>query len=362
MIDYIFVHQYNDKSGSPRVLSDLINCHFFCNKKIKVFTSQHDGFLSDINKIVVPYFRFNNKLLVFFSYILNQICLFFFLIFFVSKEIILFKNRPVIIVNTLMPFSAHLVAYVFGLKSICYCHETLIKPYVLKFFLRFIINNCSTFVIFVSKYLSIEERFSKPGQGIIYNGLRSDLLIPSSIDFRSKFNKKRIFFAGSLKKYKGIFNLIELAILLPNINFDVALNADEFSVLKFKEKNKIPPNVYIYVRPENISELYLNSFFVLNLSIESEWIETFGLTLLEGMSFASVPIGPTVGGPVDFISDSCGFLTSSNNITSIKNFIELLSDNYSIWEYYAKNSLLVADTFSFYEYQKDIEHLFNTEF
>jgi glycosyltransferase involved in cell wall biosynthesis len=66
----------------------------------------------------------------------------------------------------------------------------------------------------------------------------------------------------------------------------------------------------------------------LNLSRIDEWIETFGLTILEALAFGIPVIVPPVGGPSEIVFDGKeGFLISSYEIDAIAQKIAFLSIN-----------------------------------
>lgn len=83
-----------------------------------------------------------------------------------------------------------------------------------------------------------------------------------------------IFFAGSLKDYKGIYNLLKIAKKLPLINFSVALNCTEKEFNIFTKQHSEYKNITFNHRPENIEQLYRESCIILNLSIPELCVET----------------------------------------------------------------------------------------
>ncbi|WP_372238201.1 glycosyltransferase [Pseudomonas sp. R11-23-07] len=63
---------------------------------------------------------------------------------------------------------------------------------------------------------------------------------------------------------------------------------------------------------------YQQASILLSLSKPDECVETFGLTILEGLSFGIPCIVPPVGGPVELVSDDCeGYLMTSNRVEEI---------------------------------------------
>jgi hypothetical protein len=204
-VDLYYIQLFNDFSGSPRVLRDAVDSDLNKPENTYIFTSSHEGFLDNANaqRINCYYARSRNRFIQLFYYLLSQLALFFQLFFYLLKGTVKGRNSTVVI-NTMLPFGAALASKLMGAKVVYYVHETHIKPQILKFFLRFFIEHCAKYVIFVSEYLSVNEVFSRPRQSVIYNGLRSDFPFIGKVDFDSNFNEKLVFFAGSLKLYKGI--------------------------------------------------------------------------------------------------------------------------------------------------------------
>jgi glycosyltransferase involved in cell wall biosynthesis len=202
------------------------------------------------------------------------------------------------------------------------------------------------------------EGFVRPVQTVIYNGLRSDFSNKEPIDRLKKFNGKSIFFAGSLKAYKGTAQLIDLARELPFCQFKAALNCDKEELGLFIQNNLIPSNLELVNRPDNIQELYLNSFLVINLSLPDECVETFGLSLLEGMFYGTPVIAPPVGGPVEFVNNENGLLADSRNTKILCEFINSLATSFPLWDKFSVAAENTAKNFTSLKYRQTIEQYF----
>jgi glycosyltransferase involved in cell wall biosynthesis len=85
---------------------------------------------------------------------------------------------------------------------------------------------------------------------------------------------------------------------------------------------------------------------VLNLSLPDEWIETFGLSLIEGMAYGSPVVCPPVGGPTEFVNDKNGLLIDGKNVSDIVTFIRYLNSSVTIWNSYSEQAFISAQTFS----------------
>ena len=345
--DLYYVHLFNDFSGSPRVLRDAIESSIVPSENTYVFTSSHKGFLDGIdgNRISCFYARSSNRYIQLFYYLLSQallsIQLFCYLL--VSR----LKNRRVtVVVNTMLPFGALIVAKLIRANVVSYVHETHIQPLLLKRFLRFFIEHCSDHVIFVSKYLQSVEPFIKPFQSVIYNGLRSDFPQIEEVDVSFKFSRKKLLFAGSLKEYKGINQLIELSVSLPEFSFIAALNCTDIELNNFIKEKSLPKNIEFIARPDNIYRHFEESFAVLNLSLPEGWVETFGLSLIEGMAYGSPVVAPPIGGPTEFVTPNNGLLVDAREVEEITNFLRYLNSSQDIWTSYSREAFLASKIFT----------------
>ena len=357
IVDLYYIHLYNDYSGSPRVLKDAIDCGANNSGSTYIFTSKHNGFLNMANSkhVTCFYARSNHRLIQLLYYLISQFILFFKLGSYLL--IGLFRNRnSTVVINTMLPFGAALASKITGAKVVYYVHETQIKPRILKSFLRFFIEHCANNVIFVSRYLMTQEKFVRPNQCVIYNGLRNDFPIVSEVNREKKFNGKLLFFAGSLKVYKGIEQLIILAKLLPEFNFLAAINCEERELDTFLMDKVLTSNISFVSRPENIHQYFCQSFAVLNLSLPDGWIETFGLSLIEGMAFGSPVVAPMVGGPTEFVNDRNGLLADSRDSQVIVNFLRYLNNSQEVWNRFSKEALSTSRDFSSIKYKESIKN------
>ncbi|KAB1183220.1 glycosyltransferase [Photobacterium damselae] len=351
-----FSHILNDYSGSPRVLRDAIEAIKESDIEINIITNKNIGFLSNIdnvNYIYVNYSFHKNKFIQIIFFLLVQIELFFKLSYFLVRARCKGFNCKVIN-NTMLPFGSGIAGFLFAKENLYYIHEVYIKPEILKSFLLFIIDNTATKVIYVSNFLKKETKLLNVDEVVIYNVLRSDFNSIDNIDFYGKYQRKEIFFASSLKDYKGIYNLIKIAGKVPDVTFSLALNCEEKEFISFSEVCSEYRNINLYLRPSNIEELYLRSFVVLNLTIPELCIETFGLSILEGISYGCVPIVPPVGGPVELVKDNFGFKISSNNIDQVSSIINTLCNDYELWLDKAMSAKSFSEKFDREEYRSNI--------
>lgn len=361
MLKIIFVHLLNDYSGSPKVLSQVIKT-VREEYEVELFTGKsEDGFLSGLNVDHHFYFyrRFENKYLTLITFMLSQVHLFF--------KLLKFKNEDVTIyVNTLLPFGAGLAGKYMQKEVYYHIHETSIQPAIFKKFLRFMVQKTASKVFFVSESLAKLEAFEEIPQEVIYNAI-SDDFISKANTFEYKQQKEGIFnvlMICSLKAYKGIHEFIEIAHLCSintDITFTLLLNADQNEIdLYFKEIDLVK-NITIVSRQKDVLPFYKNASLVMNLSRVDQWVETFGLTIVEALSFGIPVIVPPVGGPVEIVREGLdGYLISSYETASISELILELATDKEQCLMLSKNAKERATYFSEDVFEKNILHIFNT--
>ena len=348
-LNIIFSHLLNDYSGSPFVLSQVVNSLLAQNYKIKLFlgNKKRQGFLSGLDvKYTYAFYTFKeNKLLRLLFLFGAQFSIFIKIIFTANK-----RDCKLIYSNTLYSFGAALAGKLKGIKVIYHIHETSLKPKLLKQFLVFIAKKTSSLNIFVSKHHMQLEKIDGIPSIYLYNSINP--LFYKEINTNTyNFNKSFVvLMICSLKDFKGIYEFVEIAQKLKNssyIKFQLVLNAEKTEINKYFIKIKQPNNLQIYASQQNLIPFYKKANLVLNLSHPDKWIETFGLTILEAMTFGVPVIGPTVGGPTELINNGKnGYLISCYETDKIANKIIELSENKELCYKLSKNAKEKAMQFS----------------
>lgn len=289
-------------------------------------------------------------------YLISQLLLFIQCFRYWNKDVVFY-------INTMMPFGAALAGKLMGKKVFWHIHETSIKPKPLKQFLRYMIHLTADKIIFVSQYLQEAERFKNKEQVVIYNSIDSDSVLgkkPKTL--QNTFN---ILMVCSLKKYKGVFEFLEIANLLQqntSLSFTLILNADQSEIDDYFKDITIPTNVTIYPRQQNVDSFYTQGNLLLNLSRPDEWIETFGLTVLEGMMHGLPVIVPPVGGPAEIVRGNIeGYLISSYDVDTIVEKILLLSTHKIEYETLSVNALRRVNDFNKKRFEEKIITIFEEE-
>lgn len=295
----VFIHLFNDRSGSPKVLSQVIQAATHQRIPTHVLTSaQGEGFLTGLGDVQQRLFyrRSENKLLTLGYYLVSQGLLF--------VQCLKYRRQNVVFyLNTMLPFGAALAGKLLGIPVYYHVHETSIKPDLLKRFLRLVIARTCSQVVFVSHYLRRVEGFAKLPQVVIHNALDSPFAPRCRIRQGPGFT---VLMVCSLKVYKGVLEFLALArrsLDHPHLNFTLVLNASDAEVEHFFRRLGVPGNLTLHSRQSDLSGFYADADLLLNLSRTDGWVETFGLTILEGMAHGLPVIVPPVGGPAELVRD-----------------------------------------------------------
>ena len=136
--------------------------------------------------------------------------------------------------------------------------------------------------------------------------------------------------ACSPRGYKGIETFAQLAKSAPDFNWVLVLNGTPAEIAGFKSKHCCE-NLTVFPAQSDLLPFYQTAHFVLNLSHPDQWVETFGLTLLEGMAHGLPVIGPAVGGPVELIGGLGGANLSVYAPEEVLAQLRTWSESQAVW-------------------------------
>lgn len=338
----LFIHLLNNYTGSPKVLSQEIKLIQEKDEdyEISLLTSNTEGFLSNINGITYYYNGYkwiNNKVLLTFLFFISQIQMFFF--------ILLHSKFDIIYINTVVPFGAALAAKIKNMKIIYHVHEVYINPGFVKKFYSWVMNKCTSKVICVSNYVKDNVNFK--GSVVVYNPAEKTEW-PKNLDLylKQKFERKLIFMPTSLKKYKGVFQFVELARLMPDFDFLLLCSTELSEMQKFFSETNLPKNLTLIGKQKSLEKFYREATISMNLSLYDKCIETFGLTVLESFDALVPAVAPNYGGPKEIIQDGInGFLVDSYNLTQICECIQRIISDFRTYKNFALNARKRAEDF-----------------
>lgn len=337
------IHLFNDFSGSPKVLSIVVQDFIRNGYDVDIITSDNEvGALSnlDASYTLLPY--------KYHASTLKKLQAFFYFQLLCFIKCWQYPKGTVFYINTLLPFGAALAGKLRGQKVIYHLHETSLKPLALKKMLRLIAAWCATRAIYVSDFLKLEEGLKGVTGVVAYNALAEDFIQKAQTQKkRVKSQKFTVLMLCSLKRYKGVDEFVLLANQLPTIQFNLVLNAYSNDINTYFEGYDLPSNLVIFPVQKEVGWFYQNADLVLNLSLPSQWKETFGLTLLEAMVYKLPVIGPPAGGPCELISNNInGYLIHPKHTDTLSKTILMIKDDEVLYHKLSRNAELFANRFS----------------
>ena len=172
-------------------------------------------------------------------------------------------------------------------RVIYHLHETSMNPPVLKWFLKKVVKLTASHVVYVSRFLQEKEPVQGPNAHVVYNALSEEFRSRGRVHQYEISDKKKftVLMLCSLKEYKGVNEFVTLARRLHLVRFELVLNSSKEEIEKYFLAQELPHNLIIFPKQKNVHPFYERAHLVLNLSHPDKWIETFGMTILEGMSY-----------------------------------------------------------------------------
>ena len=321
----LYIHPSNDFTGSTQVLANILEK--IDDDVFVIANNRQNGCLSRLPNVhVISEFRpqINGEDIVILSGLISKIHLLYLLFFFG-------RNFDCFYINTIRPYYAAIVGKILRKKIIWHIHEKYVeKTFATKLY-EFCFDHIKSERIFVSIYLQNQYAPRRDSPSIVkYNKLPASFV--NNIKRTPIHNRKRntVLMAASYAKKKGIYNYKRIAKILPDYNFILVMSASDEEVKLFAEK-ECPPNLIVYPKQSNLQSFLEKSDLMVNLSIPSLWVETFGMTILESMAYGVPSIAPNVGGPLELIENGVnGFCVDVTNLEKVAETIQycLNKDNY----------------------------------
>ena len=304
-------HLLNDYSGSPKVLMQLAKIWVKNGRETHIVTaSGREGFLSNIPGVQYHFYWYKwaaNPLFRLINLSISQCLLLIKMMFHVKKN-------DVVYINTVLPFGAAFLGKLIGCRVIYHIHETTMKPRILKRFLFGTAKWAAHDVVYVSQYLSEQEPFPRQRKHILLNAIEPQFLEKAAAAEPKAVPARNVLMICSLKWYKGVQEFVKLAVQNPEFHFNLIMNASMAEINAHFENTVLPSNLTAFDTQTNLHPFFQWSDVVLNLSRPDGWVETFGLTILEGMAYGRPAIVPPVGGIAELVEDGVtGFHVDCRN-------------------------------------------------
>lgn len=328
-------HLVDDHTGSPLVLRTLVSGLREQGQDIRLILSSArlDGPLHQLPgpRPLHYFFRWSScRTWRFTLYALSQLHLFLLVLLAVPRH-------ATLLVNTLLPCGAALAGRLKGLRVVYHVHENRIPPAPFDAMLKAIARQCASRLVFVSAHSA--SLFPAPAalKRVVPNGLSADFLARAEDYGLAKFPSPYAFracMASYPRTYKGVDVLVQLARRMPGVNFSLALSADTDELETWLSAHRPQPsNLEVLGRQEDLHAFYAKSHLLLNLTLPDQAVETFGMTVLEGMAHGLPAIVPPVGGVAELARDAQeGFHADARFLEGLMAKIELLRLDTRLWE------------------------------
>ena len=358
----VFCHLLNDRSGSPTVLRSTLDALDAREQGLLFVGSQGCGVLEDAEVPTRRYWyrRSRYRLITLFTFFVSQMALY--------RALSRSTDIPadaVVFVNTLLPFAAMLWGRRTGRRVIVHVHEVSISPGHLRRFLTSCAGRSADMLLYVSNDHRARLPIEGPHALIVPNPVGAALVARAEGHApRHDRQQFRILMLASLRGYKGVNEFLALAEGLQDrtdVSFDLVLNAEADDVAAFARRHRDVANVRIHPRTDEPGIYYRSADLVLNLSRVDQWIETFGLTLVEAMSFGIPVIAPPVGGPAEIVTHGReGYCIDSRDGAALRNAVLKLTDDPATYDAMARAARKRAQDFSFEAYAAALRAALNT--
>lgn len=340
----VCIHVFNGFSGSPNVLATVVNGLFNENYDVTLVTSFNNrGFLSDVDcsyKKNISYVFKKNKFLRLIQFLKFQ--------FFSGVFLFRINKNDIIYLNTIQPFFPAIIAKFRGNRVIYHFHESYPKMSVFTKFLYYIVEITASDIICVSDYVLNQLNVKSQKKAVvIHNSLSCDYFDKQIISNKVG-HRKKVLMVSSAREYKGIFEFCRLSTLLEEYDFTLVCDASKQEILVlFQDYNNVS-NLKILETQTNLHPFYAQTDLIVNFSIPSQFIETFGLTILEGMSYGLPCIVPPVGGITELVDEGVnGFKVDCRETEELVAKTRLMLDDDLKYKEMSNESLKRAEMFSF---------------
>ena len=358
---FIFVHLLNDRSGSPTVLCSTLDVLNARDHGLVFVGSQGRGVLEESGVPTRRYWyrRSRHRIVTLFTYFASQAALYRALMR--SRDI---PNDATVFVNTLLPFAAMIWGRRTGRRVVVHVHEVSITPRALSRFLTACAGRCADLLLYVSNDHLARLPIEGPPARVVPNPINLALTARADTYLQPQDGMFRVLMLASLRGYKGVEEFMALAAALSDrsdIAFDLVLNAEANDVAAFAQRHAGASNVTIHPRTDDPAQFYSNADLVLNLSRVDQFIETFGLTLVEAMTFGLPVIAPPVGGPAEIVTHGTdGYCIDSRDGSALREAVLKLADDPETYDAMARAARKRAQDFSFDAYAAALRAAVNT--
>lgn len=246
-----------------------------------------------------------------------------------------------------------------GKRVISHVHENEVSPKILDSFLFWTVRKFSSELIVVSRFLASNPKLGDGSISLIPNAVNP---IISKMGKQVSWSSEQftVLMLASLRPYKGIQDFVNLANRLSNIQFLLVLSDSEEEVENWKSTLTLSPNLEIFPVQEDVIPFYQKSHLLLNLAHPDKWLETFGMTVLEGFSFGLPAIVPTLGGVAELVeNDINGYKVDYTDAELLSETILKLAQNPVLWDKLSRGAINKSKEYSLPLFKQKILEILN---
>lgn len=342
-------HLFNDFSGSPKVLRMVLGRLLERTEwrvergglSVEIVTSKGEGALSDLDgrkgvRMHRYAYRFSdNGVVTILRYSWVQLY-----VFLLSFRYLL-SRETVFYINTILPVGAALAGRLMGKRVVYHYHENASAKGAFYRILARAMQGLASEIVCVSAY---QRSFLKREKGVyvVPNAAPESFTARLKPNPQEAFGRKRVLMLGSLKRYKGTREFVELAGRMKDYAFELVLNETQENIDAYWKESGMtqPENLTVHARQKDVVPFYNRASVVLNLTNKNMAIETFGLTAIEAMSAGLPVIVPTVGGIAEMVEDGVnGYRIDVRDLDRIEVQIEALFSDWTLYERLAHGAL-----------------------
>lgn len=359
----ICFHLFNDFSGSPKVLRMVLGGLLESAERrvesgelrvesgkvrVEIVTSKGEGALSDLDgrkgvRMHRYAYRFSdNGVVTILRYSWVQLY-----VFLLSFRYLL-SRETVFYINTILPVGAALAGRLMGKRVVYHYHENASAKGAFYRLLARAMQGLASEIVCVSAY---QRSFLKREKGVyvVPNAAPESFTARLKPNPQEAFGRKRVLMLGSLKRYKGTQEFVELAGRMKDYAFELVLNETQENIDAYWKESGMtqPENLTVHARQKDVAPFYNRASVVLNLTNKNMAIETFGLTAIEAMSAGLPVIVPTVGGIAEIVEDGVnGYKTDVQELDKIEKQIGVLLENRELYTQLAQGAYEFAQHFN----------------
>jgi glycosyltransferase involved in cell wall biosynthesis len=324
----IAVHLLNDRSGSPLVLRQSLAVLAEAGYGIDLLTATpgEPGFLSDLPGVTLHPLAYRwsaSQWRTLLNFVLVQWVVFW-------KVLRLARPSSVVYVNSLLPAGAALAGRCRGARVVYHLHEVSLRPAALRRVLCAVAQRTAHQLLCVSEHVRTTLALPVANQQVIYNSLAPSFIEEAnraSLPYASP-RPFVVLMACSLRDYKGVPEFFALARSLPEMAFELVLNAPPAAVADYTARHSVPNNLRLFPATADMHPHYHRAAVVVNLSRPDEWVETFGMTVLEGLAYGRPVIVPPVGGVAEVnVHPHTGFAINGRDLGPLQHALRRLHRN-----------------------------------